>query len=74
MFGGSKKLKIIGISKMDIKNTPIIFNDATIPNSTRIELCVVINVANPRAVVRLVRNVALPILLITLCKAFILLP
>jgi hypothetical protein len=60
-FGGSRKLKNIGINNIDKKNIPIMFNAATIPNSVNILLLVIINVANPDAVVRLVKNMAFPV-------------
>ena len=51
-----------------IHNTKIakILREATIPNSSSSLLSVIINVANPEAVVTLVIKVALPILVITL--------
>ena len=53
---------------------PKMLNDATIPNCFNKVLSVKINVANPEAVVTLVIKVALPILVITLCNDFALLP
>ncbi|SRR5690554_316740 len=64
---------MVGINNIVSKKILIIPKKATIPNSTKILLSVIINVANPNAVVEFVKNVAFPTLLITRCKAFILL-
>ena len=57
-----EKLNIIGINSIARKNTEIILIDATIPNSFNISLSVKINVANPDAVVKFVKNIAFPTL------------
>ncbi len=59
---------------MDKTNIAKILSEATIPNSSRSLLSVIINVAKPDAVVTLVINVALPILVITLCSDLALFP
>ena len=55
----------------NITTMPIV---AIVPNSISILFPVMRNVANPAAVVRLVRNVAFPTFIITRYNAFILLP
>ena len=55
-------------------NIDSILREATSPNSESSLLFVVINVANPEAVVTLVIRVAFPILVITLSNAICLLP
>jgi hypothetical protein len=68
------KLKTDGIIMSAEINAKRIPQEATIPNCTNSEEFVIVNVAKPAAVVRLLRNTALPILEITLCKAKILFP
>jgi hypothetical protein len=54
------------------KNKATILSEETIPNSLRISLLVIINVAKPAAVVRLVIKVAVPTLVITVqCFSFV---
>ena len=55
-------------------NIDSILREATSPNSESSLLFVVINVANPEAVVTLVIKVAFPILVITFSSAICLLP
>jgi hypothetical protein len=62
------KLYKMGIISKDRIKMPRIFNEATIPNSVSNLLSVIINVANPEAVVTLVIKVAFPILEITRCS------
>ncbi len=64
----------MGISISDKRYNPIMLKEATIPNCLKISLLTITKVAKPAAVVRFVMNVALPIFIITRCKAFILLP
>jgi len=59
---------------MESTKTPIIFKEAIIPNSIKILFCVTINVAKPSAVVKFVKKVAFPTLLIIIYNAFILFP
>tara|TARA_B100001109_G_scaffold146831_1_gene119531 strand:+ start:591 stop:1046 length:456 start_codon:yes stop_codon:yes gene_type:complete len=61
------------INKHNIKIDKML-SDATNPNSDRSLLFVVINVANPEAVVTLVINVAFPIFVITFSRATCLIP
>ncbi len=49
-------------------------NEETIPNSFNNSLLVMIKVAKPAAVVKLVIKVAVPTLVITLCNALALFP
>jgi hypothetical protein len=63
--GGSIKLNMMGISKRESINKLIIFKEAIIPNCFKISLFTIIKVANPEAVVRFVKKVALPIFIIT---------
>ena len=53
---------MIGISVNARKKTPKMLREANMPNSISIALVVSIKVANPDAVVKFVRNIALPIL------------
>ena len=56
---------MIGMIKRQSKNMAMMLSDATVPNSVKILLCVMMKVANPDAVVVLVIRVALPTLVIT---------
>ena len=56
------------------KKSAIMLIEAMIPNSLSISLFVIINVANPAAVVRFVINVAVPTFVMTLCNDLALLP
>ena len=51
---------MIGIMSKHNMKIAIILSDATVPNSVSNLLCVIINVANPDAVVVFVIKVALP--------------
>ena len=62
------------MTTMEITNMPRMFRAVTTPNCFSIWLWVKMNVANPRAVVKLVSNVALPTLTIIRCKAIALMP
>ena len=73
-MGVGKKLYTIGIINKQSINIDKILSDATNPNSESSLLFVVINVANPDAVVTLVIKVAFPILVITFSSAICLLP
>ena len=73
-MGIGKKLYTIGIINKQSINIDNILSDATSPNSESSLLFVVINVANPEAVVTLVIKVAFPILVITFSSAICLLP
>ena len=65
---------MIGIMSKHNMKIAIILSDATVPNSVSNLLCVIINVANPDAVVVFVIKVALPTFVITRCKDLALLP
>ena len=67
-------VKSAGMRTMLMPNAIMMLSDDTTPNSTKIGLCVKMNVANPMAVVAFVSNVALPTLVTMRCKASILLP
>ena len=56
---------MIGMIKRQSKNMAMMLSDATVPNSVKSLLCVMMKVANPDAVVVLVIRVALPTLVIT---------
>ena len=68
VLGKGIKLYTIGMISNERINMPIILIEATIPNSFKSLLSVIIKVANPEAVVIFVIKVAFPILEITRCN------
>lgn len=60
----------MGIISSDNTKIDRMLSDATMPNSLRSLLSVMMKVANPAAVVALVNKVAFPTFEITLCKDF----
>ena len=61
-LGAFKFDVIIGIMVIDKKNTTMIFKEAIIPNSMSLSELVNTKVEKPKAVVKFVKKVALPIL------------
>ena len=72
--GSGNHVNSAGIKTMLMPKATMMFNAATTPNSMSTGLCVKMNVANPKAVVALVKSVALPTLVTIRCSAIILLP